>query len=361
MPKRPLSSRPLVRRAGVRLAFLLLAAHSALSACARYEDEEEGPSPQVQPKPNESVPPLPQEKLPPRTREKPDPEGLQFRREAVHVRVDARVAPSSGPVGPPSTPVFEEHIKEYLRRFGHPVTDRAEEATYIVEGTFEAAWKSDVVFQRRTIAYEVKGSSTLRVLTREGEEIDAFEVPETLRVNVVSEESGFVDLGRYTAKLQWENLSRRSKRLARPQVVQLLEHLVVVDPGGETETGAVPESADVAVKRLADLGLEAVPYLIEALTDTRPVSLPSTYPGLEEQGAAGLKVYHVADKALEEIFQKVSRMGLTTTDEQRFVIIRGWENEWRRFCPSYRESPRAPRAPARNAGNVGSSGNSDKR
>jgi hypothetical protein len=43
----------------------------------------------------------------------------------------------------------------------------------------------------------------------------------------------------------------------------------------------------------------------------------------------------MADKVLEEIFQKVSRMSLETDARTRLVIVKGWENEWARFCPSF--------------------------
>jgi hypothetical protein len=67
----------------------------------------------------------------------------------------------------------------------------------------------------------------------------------------------------------------------------------------------------------------------------------AAYPGLKVP--TDLKIYHLADKTLEEIFQKVSRMELKTPPQLRFYIIAGWENEWRRFCKPFRESPEADR------------------
>ena len=89
-----------------------------------------------------------------------------------------------------------------------------------------------------------------------------------------------------------------------------------------------------------------MPYMLEALSDTRSVLMRSNYPGLNEKNRSALKVFHIADKVLEEIFQKVSRMGLETTAKGRFRVMKGWEHEWRRFCPPFRDSPYAPDVPA---------------
>ena len=73
-------------------------------------------------------------------------------------------------------------------------------------------------------------------------------------------------------------------------------------------------------------------------------------PALKEGVAARLRVYHAADKALEEIFQKVSRMKpeITPDDPEherlRRRILRGWENEWKRFCKPLAESPNVRQA-----------------
>ena len=117
-------------------------------------------------------------------------------------------------------------------------------------------------------------------------------------------------------------------------------------PVARSLQGATPEDAvattEGVIARLADRGLAVVPYMLEALSDTRPVVMPSSYPGLSEENRSELTVSHIADKVLEEIFQKISRMSLATTEKERFRIMSGWEQEWRRFCPPFRDSPHAP-------------------
>ena len=70
----------------------------------------------------------------------------------------------------------------------------------------------------------------------------------------------------------------------------------------------------------------------------RPVKVNAHYPGLTASNTEKLRIYHLADKALEDIFQKVSRLNLDMPARARSLVIRGWEAEWARFCPSFREA-----------------------
>ena len=125
----------------------------------------------------------------------------------------------------------------------------------------------------------------------------------------------------------------------------MLAFLALLCLGDFVENGTASSKNDSAlttedvIARLVARGLSIVPYMLEALADTRSVVMRSSYPGLNEKNRSELKVFHIADKVLEEIFQKVSRMGLATTAKGRFRIMKGWEHEWRRFCPPLRNSP----------------------
>ena len=204
----------------------------------------------------------------------------------------------------------------------------------------------------KIVAYKVRAECSLFVLDRDGNEIESFEIPEVFQENVKSEESAFLQLRRYVVKLLWDRLRTDGKVFSDPEVARNVAALcVAVSPRIDAASPAVsprigsatsdvpPTSSEAIIARLVARGLPVVPYMLEALTDTRSVLARSSYPGLNEKNRSKLKVFHIADKVLEEIFQKVSRMGLATTAKGRFRVMKGWELEWRRFCPPYRNSP----------------------
>jgi hypothetical protein len=325
----------------------------------------------------ERLPEVPKDKLPPLTRPKLDPAKDQYLLEGVHVKIEETQKSSSGEVQAPRVPVIENYLKEYFRRAGHPIVDTPAGASWRIEGSFSGVFDKTLIFRGRTLAWKAQGSGKLRVLDRESRELEVWELPAFAREGLQGEPSAFLEVERYGAKLLWDRLTREGKVFTKHEVVALLESLAPAEEakegkaeenreakpeenkearaqenkearegkaGGETPAAASGLTAEEVARRLAERGLEAVPYLIDALTDTRTVRLPSSYPGLDRLGLEALKVYHVVDKALEDIFQKVSRMDLQTTEKHRYVVIRGWENEWRRFCPPFRESPASPRA-----------------
>lgn len=310
------------------------------------------------------LPEIPAASLPPQTRPKPDPDRDPYVRDPVYLRIEATVKASSGAEGPPQVPVLQNHMAEYFRRSGHPVLAAPEGAAHRIEGTFRGEHDKTLMLLDTPANYRYKGTGRIRVLDRDGREIEAFEVPDIIEFGV-SEEPTEVRLERHMANLLWEHLSVRSVTFGNPRVVEKIGSLaqdpslfLPAEGNGELE----PLSAENVIEDLVKIGFPAVPFLLDALNDNRVVRLNSKYPGLESGKLDALRIYHVADKALEEIFQKVSRMSIQITaddpesDRLRRVIVLGWENEWRRFCPAFRESPNAPRRKAAESGKQGGKG-----
>jgi hypothetical protein len=289
-------------------------------------------------KPLSRIRELTAQELPKQTRRKPDPAVDRFEKDPVYVRITETLTHSAGESRAPEIAVLENYLKEYARRAGHPVVDEAEAAVLRIEGNAAATFEAVLTFKEEAFATKVEGSASITVKDKSGGVLESFEIPPTPTENSLGEEAAFLDLRRYLAKVIWERLSREGKYFGHADAQLLLEALA---EGNILEIENL--TAEFVIAKLADFQLEAVPLLIEALVDTRTVQLHSTYPGLDQFGAEALKVYHVADKALEEIFQKVSRMNLLTPPRHRFVMVRGWENEWRRFCRPFRESPSAAR------------------
>ncbi|MCZ6795433.1 MAG: hypothetical protein O7J95_17660 [Planctomycetota bacterium] len=277
------------------------------------------------------IPELPRDQLPPRTRAKPDPK-KQYVKETVYVKVAETARARRGKAYTPRVPVIQQYLGEYFRRAGYPVVSSAESADYRVEGSFETAFLKVITFREQVIAWKYRGKVTLQVLGRQGRVAQKIDVPEYTRDSVKDEKSCILDMRRYFAKELYDEMFNEGPVFANKPVAGLLAALNV-DPLEAEE----PLSGNEIIQRLADVGLPAVPYLLEAMTDTGDVLAETEYPGLAR--LEDLKVYHVADKVLEEIFQKVSRMDLATDDYRRLIITLGWENEWRRFCPPFRDSP----------------------
>lgn len=276
------------------------------------------------------VPEIPKEQLPKLTRPRPDPVKVQYTQVPIYAEVFEKVRLMDDPVDRiPVVPVVQNYLVGYFGRAGFPVEKEPAAAAYRIEGSVEVKFVTDLKLRGKTIAWKFSAESVVRILDALGREVDRSEVRGLDRVNVKSEDSAVWDLRRVVAKQHHDNLFFKGKVFSNRQVADLIE-LWAKDPL-EAET---PVRGEQVVERIADLGLAAVPYLLEALTDTRTVLVETEYPGIKTP--EDLRVYHLADKALEEIFQKVSRLRIDTPEHHRFVIIKGWENEWRRFCPPFR-------------------------
>ena len=325
---------------------LALVAALCVAVGLGFSADPVGASPQTKPGDKTSsakkspLPPLPPEKLPPRTGSAPDAAQEQYIREKVFVSVAEKVAPRNRPEYAPSPRVLETYLAEYLRRAGFDVVTDPAAALFLIRGAFAAAFKEALTFQGQEIAHKYRASLSL-TLSKSGAlgPIASVEIPEFFKEGVLTpgvpeDQVVALELRRHLAKIAWDELYLTGKALGDPEIPALLASLAADDPLNEA-----PVQAKNVVQALVGKRLAAVPSLLDALTDERIVRVNTVYPGLTSATADKLRVYHIADRALEEIFQKVSRMTLETPPKHRFVVIKGWENEWRRFCPSFRNSP----------------------
>lgn len=319
---------------GLPGAFVALLAFLAPSCAWSAEQETARESP---------IPKIPEDQLPPQTRPKPDAEKDRYVRDPVFVWVEERIQPKGGTLAAAEPRVVESYLKGYLQRAGFPIAESAEKASLLLEGTVDLRFHSELVAFGRDVGWKYRGQGSFLLRDTHGNDRGSFEIPEVFRESVKSEESAALQTRRYMAKVAWDNLYHRKTALSDPKVEALINALTI-EGGAESleREGHVDrvESTEGVIDALADAGFPAVPYLLEALRDDRPVRMPSSYPGLADGGAASLRVYHIADKALEEIFQKVSRLSLDTEYEPRMRVVAGWENEWKRFCPPFAEFSR---------------------
>ena len=282
------------------------------------------------------IPRLPAEQLPKRTRVRPDPAKSQVELDAIHVSIEEMAQTMVGKRYTPQTRVVENYLSEYLRRAGYRILENPARARYRISGRISTIFDTELILRNKIIAWKYAGTITAKLQDANGKVLQEIDIPEVFRLNVKSEKSAIWDLRRFLAHIIYSEICLKGAELTNGRIVKLIESLAVdsFDQVEDIEASAV-------VEKLAGHGLEAVPYLLQALTDTRTVMVKAAYPGLKVP--TDLKIYHLADKTLEEIFQKVSRMELKTPPQLRFYIIAGWENEWRRFCKPFRESPEADR------------------
>jgi hypothetical protein len=266
----------------------------------------------------------------------------QHRRGKVFLEIAEKVQPMERPSYsfPSADRVLQKYLAEYFRRAGFEVAHRCEDGDHRVEGDFEAKFVEAIEFKGQDIAHKYAGSLRLAVLAKgAAQELERVDVPEFFKDGIQrpgepEDRIAVLEMRRHLAKVAWGRLFLEGKVFADPEIPALLASLAADDSEKEA-----PIQAEAVLKALVAKRLAAVPYLLEALTDERIVRVNARYPGLTAENAQQLRVYHLADKALEEIFQKVSRMDLETPTKARFAMIRGWEGEWARFCPSFRDSP----------------------
>lgn len=280
---------------------------------------------------------LPPEKLPPRTRQRPDPEKDKYERGSAYVWVEEVVTPGQGEDYEPKVRITENYLRAYLARAGFRSESDAKKATYRVEGSAKLSFHSSLNALGRVVGWKYRAEAWFLVFDSRGDQVRRVDIPELFQENVKSEESAVLHTRRYLAKIAWDNLFLRGEPFAKPGIMTLFNALPVnarVELPGQEGRGRREVTTEEVIDALADRGLEVVPFALTALTDERVVTMESDYPGLEDSSGR-LRVYHIADKVLEEIFQKVSRMGLETSERDRLRVIRGWEIEWRRFCPPF--------------------------
>lgn len=126
------------------------------------------------------------------------------------------------------------------------------------------------------------------------------------------------DIRRYAESILSPQLLN-GRILGNPRVTDLINSL-----GNPYETRTFNE----VVADLVTIGPAAVPYLLDGLTDSRPVRLEGQYPGLEKWNRDSFRYYHVFDQALGEILNRYSSLTLESSEEHLLRVQRGWAWAW---------------------------------
>jgi hypothetical protein len=334
----------------LRETCLALSVALVLQGCSGLPAAEESPKVEGAPSPaegpqdpkatvRERLRDLPAGQLPTSTRARPDPARDQFAREPISVEIDETIEAQGQAPRAADVRVTGNYLKAYLQRAGFPIVLSSDRPPFSITGTVRVGFHDEIRALDRVVGWRYRAAGSIVIFDREGKELAKIDIPEFLQENARSEVSAALQVRRYLSKLLWDDLFARRNVLGRSDVPRRLDALSVEPGTTEFEEAGDPQTPDTVedvVRSVADAGLGAVPYLLEYLSDERTVRLPTKIAALQSSDPERVKVFHVADKILEEIFQKVSRLPLGCTREERFTVTAGWEGEWARFCPSFR-------------------------
>jgi len=202
-----------------------------------------------------------------------------------------------------------------------------EEARYLVEGrlacTFHKELKMTLGEVEQLLEHQWLAEFSLTLTDRgptgkEPAEVETFAFPEPLRHGRTDPELARRDIRRKAATTMAKSLLG-GRILGDPQVRQLLDALQ--DPFD-------PRRFEEIEREIVALGPRAVPYLLEALLDTRPVRMVGSYPDSEKFDPEDLKVYHLADRMLSELLSRRAALDLLSTETRRLQVITGWTWAW---------------------------------
>jgi len=203
----------------------------------------------------------------------------------------------------------------------------ASEARYRVEGrltcTYHKELKMTLGEVEQLLEHQWLAEFALTVTDRgpEGkgpEDVESFSFPEPMRNGRTDPELARRDIRRRAATDMAKTIGR-GRIIGDAEVRQLLDALQ--DPYD-------PRGFDEIERDIVALGARAVPYLLEALLDTRPVRMVGSYPDLEKFDPEDLKVYHLADRMLSDLLSRHAALDLLSTETRRLQVITGWTWAW---------------------------------
>ncbi|MFQ5653226.1 MAG: hypothetical protein ACE5GW_00670 [Planctomycetota bacterium] len=236
----------------------------------------------------------------------------------------------------------EVNIAEHLitrTLLGHGLTPapRRENARYLLEGTLTCAYHKELTFEfgdmKQLLEHQYKALFECSLTdTRPGAaagessgehtsgepDVEVLDFPEPLINGRTDRKLARRDIRRRAATNICERMMN-GRLLGRPEIKGLLDALG--DP-------LDPRTFNDIAGRLAAIGIPAVPYLLDALRDDRPVRMKGDYAGLEERNLDAMRYYHVADLALGEILRRSSGLAIDSTEEMHLRVITGWTWAW---------------------------------
>ncbi|MGE3164991.1 MAG: hypothetical protein AB7O52_08795 [Planctomycetota bacterium] len=255
---------------------------------------------------------------------RPTPLGVPLNRGTVYVKIEETLDGE-----PTAVNLIQELVTRRLLYHGFHLVEAPERARYRVEGSLHCRFHKDHTFdfgdQSTHLEYQFEAQLDCTLTDTQGTSGDTpdplterFAFPEPLIYGRTQMAAAKRDIRRYAESIFSPQLLN-GRILGNPEVKALVDAL-----GNPYDTRTFNEVLDGLVR----IGPRAVPYLLDGLTDSRPVRLAGTYPGLEDWNRDSLHFAHIFDRALGEILQRYSPLTLDSTEELLLRVQRGWTWAW---------------------------------
>lgn len=202
-----------------------------------------------------------------------------------------------------------------------------ESARYLVEGrldcTYHKALTLTLAGVEQHLEHQWLAEFPLTITDRGPEgagpvDTESFAFPEPMRNGRTDADLARRDIRRRAATVRAHDVVR-GRLLGDPEIRRLLDALL--DPGD-------PRSFEEIESEVVALGARAVPHLLDALLDKRPVRMRGNYPDLEKFEEDQLKVHHLADRMLSVILSRNPGLDLLSTEERRLRVVTAWTWVW---------------------------------
>jgi hypothetical protein len=229
-------------------------------------------------------------------------------------------------------------LGKYARLFGCPVVKAKEGADYGLTGTVSLAEvkEADGTTEADQSAPEehvwrVDAELAVRE-TGSGKTVEEFPPLEDYRYRAADRDAARREAVRAVTSQLARLVFYFGETLGQPDVRELLADLVI-DTKDEYFYNDV-------VANLEEIGLRAVPYLIWQMeNDRRLVALSGDLPGLKDEEADKVRVYHVANYALEQILNRKTRLWVDAAPNEVTRHVRAWQGLWQKRCAAYIKDP----------------------
>ena len=227
-------------------------------------------------------------------------------------------------------------LTKYARFFGCPVVAGDAGPAYVLSGTIRVSEGEHVTDGEKVILYQWQVDASLELTeTATRKVVETFVLdgdrrgkPENDAARKATVEAGALFLAQVVLY--------DGQVLGQPDVRNLIADLVIQSTEGLLYNDIV--------NKLVAAGQRAVPYLLWRLDDRRTVELAGDLPGLTDETAGKVRVYHVANHTLERIFDLKTNLTVHSPREFLRRVKRGWRLEWLRRCPAYRRGEQLEKA-----------------
>ncbi len=217
-----------------------------------------------------------------------------------------------------------EELKKFARLFGFPPVGVDEAPAYTVRGRIALVEIEPAMFEDQVLEYKFQADVAFELAPAGGgAAVEAFELPEYV-VGAASKDRALRNAVRAVATKLAQFIFYDGRTLGDPVLRDLCADLLI-ERSDDLQYNEV-------VEKLVAAGYRAVPFLIWNMNDSRKVALTGDLPLLREEDADKVRVYLVANYALERIFGGSTGLTVASSREEVREAMDEWQRRWRERC-----------------------------